>query len=284
MISNEKIIVKRRLIIGLAIQITTFLLIMPIIQILSIHYNWPHHVLGMVGVCMSILTTVIFVTAYQSILGRQSEIYKGLSSREQELNEKLTLLQRDNEVFKQLAGFKTLVYSKITFIVNIILFFILMYGTAFMYAENGAITPGIHFYFMYILLIFSVIFSIITNSRIIFKKASIEICHCSKVNIGTNEIPNWVSIVDCGYFSTGLCPDCRNFIMRTYNKAILLGNLLCSAGLITQDVLDKALEKQRTLRTKKLGTILIEMGAITESEIRNVVLQQNTKEISHEHT
>lgn len=56
-------------------------------------------------------------------------------------------------------------------------------------------------------------------------------------------------------------------------KRILLGELLLKEGLITQEILDKAIELQKTTGDK-LGHILVDIGAITEEEVLRFIAKQ----------
>ena len=59
--------------------------------------------------------------------------------------------------------------------------------------------------------------------------------------------------------------------MKTKKKR--LGDLLVEAGVINDDQLRSALEKQRGKKAK-LGEVLIQMGITTEEEIANVLEAQ----------
>ena len=53
-----------------------------------------------------------------------------------------------------------------------------------------------------------------------------------------------------------------------------LGDALAQAHVITEKQRDDALERQKTGRSKPLGTILVEMGAVSREDIRRVLVEQ----------
>ncbi|HMK49230.1 MAG TPA: ATPase, T2SS/T4P/T4SS family [Thermodesulfovibrionales bacterium] len=61
-----------------------------------------------------------------------------------------------------------------------------------------------------------------------------------------------------------------NDILKKYRKRLNLGTLLVQMGLISQEEIEDALELQKT-EGKKLGRILIEQGYITESNLVNTL-------------
>lgn len=58
------------------------------------------------------------------------------------------------------------------------------------------------------------------------------------------------------------------------NKNLRLGDLLLDAGKINENQLKKALEQQRTVKTKRLGEVLIDMGFVSEEDILEVLERQ----------
>jgi type IV pilus assembly protein PilB len=62
-------------------------------------------------------------------------------------------------------------------------------------------------------------------------------------------------------------------ILRKYRKHIQLGELFVNMGLLSQEEIDRALEIQK-IEGKKLGTILVELGYITETHLINSLSTQ----------
>lgn len=64
-----------------------------------------------------------------------------------------------------------------------------------------------------------------------------------------------------------------NRILRRYRKRIRLGELLLNLGLVSREQLREALEQQQA-EEKKLGTILVDQGVITETALVNTLSVQ----------
>jgi type IV pilus assembly protein PilB len=69
-------------------------------------------------------------------------------------------------------------------------------------------------------------------------------------------------------------------IQRINNKRRMLGECLIEAGCIDREVLDKALRAQK-IHKKKLGQILIEMGAASDDEIAQALANQMNIPLIH---
>lgn len=70
--------------------------------------------------------------------------------------------------------------------------------------------------------------------------------------------------------------------MEPEKKRTLFGDLAVSKGLVSQETIDEALEEQRRHNKerrlhKKIGTILIEKGALTVNDVKTILELQNPR-------
>jgi len=63
----------------------------------------------------------------------------------------------------------------------------------------------------------------------------------------------------------------RPVFARTSGLAVRAGEVLMHRGLVTPEELAHALERQRTLPTRRIGALLVEAGAVTGGQVRDAV-------------
>jgi len=273
-VTRDNVIMPRKLIkLGSAIVALSYI-ILPIMGYMVFSKRLPFYCVSMTAsiafVCLGYLLKISWVY----IFGKKAQEYAGLSDREKEMREKIAWLEEERQILKKFAGFQSRVFPKIAIIVLICLAAGGIYTVTMMIADGqfGTMTPmRASWYLVSILLGCLVLLA--AYAYMIWGKKSFEFClNCDRIKVGKS----WRHLTKFGSFSHSLCDTCASALANIHARKAgdKLGGLLVKKGIISTLQLKKALDTQKKLREKDIGTILYESGVVDEDTIAKALNEQ----------